>query len=735
MRILAVWLCIIFSACASIAEKHSFLQEVLSLEATADEKAQMILDAMTYEEKIRFLSGEGWKDHGTVKRLGLPTISYEDATAGIFLNGTNYPAPLVAAASWNSELLFAMGEAVAKEGRYYGKDIILGPGVNIYRMPTCGRNFEYFGEDPYLASQLAISYINGVQSDGSIAVIKHYAGNNQDYDRHTVSSDIDERTLREIYLPTFEAAVKAGVGIVMSGYNPLNGFPMSENKRMITDILKNEWGFDGFVVSDFYSVYSTEGAFVSGLDLEMPQKSGDFAVKKIKNLTVPDKDKLLNEKVFRILKTYLKFGVYDRIVAGEKEIPDFEKWNQLAQKIAEEGIILLKNEDNLLPLKKDKEQTILLVGRSSRRFNTTAIGACTVFNGRLGRLFTVGLIDGFKEYRSKNTKIRWASVNDVAALKKADAVIYTIGLGPFGEGEVNDRSWDMTRRNLREIEKLKKYNKNIIVISNYGAGIETESWIDGVKCFIHAGIAGKWADRALARIIFGDVNPSGKLTYTMVKEWEDFAPVAAQMQHPELFVVHPRDTKYLNFPLVGFGPRRAYGGISKMLKSKNPDQFEYSTESYDKMKHMTYAEGRYLGYRYLDKVGKKAQFPFGFGLSYTTFDFNHLTVSQKSISAAESTNIKVTVTNTGEMSGAEVVQLYVSAKQPQTDRVLKELKGFEKVFLLPGESQTVSIDLPPEAFRYYDVDEKRWRIDPGEYEILIGNSSANLILKTAVTVL
>lgn len=731
----------LFLSCQSGVNDVSFLQKVLDQNLTADEKATLILEEMTTEEKMMFIRGEGWKNHGTVERLGLPTVSVEDSSSGIFLKGTSFPAPLVAACSWNRSLLTEMGAAIAEEGRAYGKSVILAPGVNIYRMPTCGRNFEYFGEDPYLASEMAVAYIGGMQQNGTVAVIKHLAANNQDYDRHTISSDIDERTLREIYLPAFEKAVKAGVGAVMTGYNPVNGFPMAENKRLITDILKEEWGFRGFVMSDFYSVYSTEGSFVAGLDLEMPEKSGFYSLSRLKSLKVENKETLLDDKVFRILRTYISFGVYDYLLNRNAGVPaDFEKNNLLARRIAEEGIVLLKNEDSLLPFTPDKKQTILITGYNGYHLNTTAVGACTVFNGRPGRLMTLNLANGFKSYQTKNTKIRMAGVSDIASIRKADAVIYVAGLWIFGEGEVNDRSWDLKEKQIKDIKKLKELNPNVIVVSNYGSGIETESWIDDVKCFLHVGIAGKWADVALARILFGDVNPSGKLPYTMVKYWEDFAPVAAQNAHPDQFVVMPRETRYNEFPMMGVGPGKGYGGDPRILKSRNTDIFEYSPDAYDKMKHMEYAEGRYLGYRFLDKVNRRAQFPFGFGLSYTQFQISDCHVSGNVSASAfgkeknESFTVSVSVTNSGSRAGAEIVQFYVHALNPKADRVYKELKGFEKVFLQPGETKRVSVCLGEEAFRRYDPNVKKWVVDAGEYLVMIGNSAENLPVSGKVTI-
>lgn len=721
-------------SCVSQGDEKTFLRKVMETDLSVDEKAEMILAEMTYDEKVSFINGSAWKIQGEVKRLGLPAVSMQDSTMGISFHGTSFPSTLIVTSSWDRAAMAAMAEAVAKEGKARGERVILGPGVNIYRMPNCGRNFEYMGEDPFLTSEMTIAYVRAMQSQNVVSCVKHFLANNQDFDRHGTSSDIDERTMREIYLPPFEAAVRAGVGSVMTGYNPVNGFPMSENKYLMTDILKNEWGFKGFIVSDWMSVYSTEGPFVSGLDLEMPVGSPYYDAKCIAALNLADKEKLLDDKVFRILRTYIEKGLYDGPQIDDSLEKNPEEHDKLARRLAEEGIVLLKNQDNILPVSQTEPRNVVLVGANSRNLNTTTVGACTVFSGRPGRLMTVNALSGFKPYRDRETKIRQCGVSDVVTIKNADVVLYFAGLWVFGEGEANDRNWEISERNRKEIHKLSKLNPNLVVVSNYGGGIETESWLHEVKGFIQLGFAGKWADAALARIVFGDVNPSGKLPYTMVKKWEDFGPVAAQVENPDKLVIWPKDTKYRMISPLGTGRFKVFGGDPKMLKSAAFDRFEYSPDVYDRMDRMEYAEGRYLGYRFLDKVGRPAQFPFGFGLSYTEFEITGLRVSRKSFDAAQGTDVTVTVKNTGERAGAEVVQLYVHDPVSRLDRVYKELKGFEKIFLNPGEAKTVTMSLTEESFRYYDDTQKKWVVEPGQFDILIGNSSENLPLRTSVTV-
>ena len=728
-----LFLLFLILSCKTPSESSSFLGDLLKTDLSPEEKAEVLLNEMTFREKVEFIRGQAWKNQGCIPRLGLPPIKYQDATMGISFWGTSFPSTLITTATWDRNRMRDLSRAVAREGIARGEKVILGPGVNIYRMPTGGRNCEYMGEDPFLTSEMTRVYVTEMQNQGAIAVVKHFAANNQDFDRHGTSSDIDERTLREIYLPPFEAAVKAGVGAVMTGYNPVNGFPMSENKRLVTDILKTEWGFDGFVVSDWMSLYSTEGAFTAGVDLEMPSDSSYFAYHKINNLNLPEKESLLNDKVRRILTTYFRFHVYEDFQWHYRLQQNPEEHDVLAREIAEEGIVLLKNEDSILPLPQNEKKSIAVVGYNSRFLNTTTVGACTVFCRRPGRMLTVNLMDGFRPYRDDDTRISHVTMADTVALKKADAVIYVAGLWVFGEGEANDRHWDMKPKNRSDIEKLKRLNSNIIVVSNYGSGIETESWINGVKGLIYLGYAGKWADAALARVIFGDVNPSGKLPFTMVKQWDDFGPVAAQIENPDKLVIWPRDADYPVTPMLGTGRFKVFGGNPKMLKSKNRDIFENDPQAYDRMEHMVYAEGRYLGYRYLDKTGKAAQFPFGFGLSYTSFAFDDLAVSKKTFSVEEGTEVSLTVSNTGERAGAEVVQVYVHDPVSRLDRVYKELKGFEKIFLQPGETRNVTIPLTEEAFRYYDDTLGKWVTEPGQFDILVGNCAENILLRASVT--
>lgn len=733
MRIVLCALLIGLISCATGTKEETIFSQVLAQQISPEEKAELLLNEMTLQEKVTFLRGQDWKHQGYIPRLGLPIVKMQDAGMGVSFWGTSFPSSLTVASTWNRESMKKLSKAVALEGIARGERVILGPGCNIYRMPTTGRNSEYVGEDPYLASEMTSVYIEEMQKHGVISVVKHFIGNNQDFDRHGVSSNIDERTMREIYLPAFDAAVKAGVGGVMVGYNPVNGFPMSENSALVSDLLKKEWGFKGFVVSDWHSIYSTEGPFISGVDIEMPDDSKYFTYHRIKNLDIPNKMEILDDKIRRVLTTYFRIGIYDTPAHYQNLEENPKEHDELAQSLAEEGIVLLKNEDNILPIPQDEKKLVALVGYNSRYLNTTTVGACTVFVRRPGRLISVNALDGFKPYRDDDTKIVQTTMADVATLKKADVVIYFVGLWCFGEGEANDRSWDIKPRHLKQIEKLKSLNKNIVVVNNFTAGIEADSWIDGIKGFIHLGMAGRWADRALARVIFGDVNPSGKLIYTMARKWEDHAPVAAQLNNPDKLVTWPRDAKFPKTPMLGTGRFKVFGGKASMLKSDNLHIYEGKAEAYDKMDHMDYLEGRYLGYRHNDKYNISAHFPFGFGLSYTNFELGQLNVSKNSFSRGEGVTVSVSVTNTGKVAGAEVVQLYVHDPVSRLDRVYKELKGFDKVFLNPGETKRVSISLTDESFQYYDDTKHDWVVESGDFVLLVGNSAENLPLKATVT--
>jgi beta-glucosidase len=794
--------------------------------AAVDARVMDLLGRMTLEEKIDMLGGvEGFYIRPN-ERLGIPKIKMADGPLGVrnYGKATAFPAGIAFAATWNKKLTEQYGQAVGKEARSKGVHIMLAPGVNIYRAPMCGRNFEYYGEDPYLASRMAVAYITGVQSQGVVATIKHYAANNQEYDRHTVSSDVDERTLREIYLPTFRAAVEeAHVGAVMTSYNLVNGVHASQNSHLITDILKGDWKFAGIVMSDWGSVYDGVSAANAGLDLEMPSglyMNRDTLLPALKAGTL--KASTIDEKVRRMLWVMFTFGFFDRPQA-DSSLPLYSPESRaIALQAAREGIVLLKNRDHLLPLDRSKIKTIAVIGPNAHPAVTGAGGSSEVqplrsvsfldgiitaagekikvfyypgldtdyeslfktptffassdqetpTSGLRGEYFdnpelagtpamvrTDRLIhwnwgesspaaalpadnfsvrwtgqirpegdgeyefvvrgdDGFRlfvnnelvidEWRDQGSTVQratrmlkggvpvdvkleyyehggsaeiafgWrdvASAQASAAVRiasKTDVAIVCVGFNSTTEGEGSDRQFELPKYQEKLLAAVLKANKNTIVVLTAGGSVATKGWIGDAAGLLHVWYPGQEGGTALAEILFGDVDPSGRLPATFEKQWEDNATVHSY---------------------------------------------------YDRAKRVQYSEGVFLGYRHYDAKAIEPLYPFGYGLSYTSFTYKDLTVTPEKRSGGPAVTVTFVVTNSGTRRGAEVPQVYVTELHPAIPRPVRELKAFDKVWLDPGESKTMTFRLGKDAFSYYDVAVKGWNARPGAYEISVGSSS------------
>jgi beta-glucosidase len=796
----------------------------------ASERADKILRQMTLEEKIDYIGGDKDFYIRAIPRLGVPALKMADGPLGVrnYGDSTAYPAGIAMAASWDLDLVKQVGTGLGSDARARGVHFLLGPGVNIHRAPMCGRNFEYFGEDPYLASRMAVADIEGIQSQGVIATVKHFDANNQEWDRHNVSSDIDERTLREIYLPTFEYAVKeAHVGAIMDSYNLLNGVHMTQNGRMNTEIVRGDWGFTGVMMSDWTSTYDGVAAANGGLDIEMPY--GKFMNRATLLAAVKSgkvKEATIDEKVRRILQTAIAFGFFDRPqeLATPKNNPES---NAIALKAAREGAVLLKNE-GLLPFDRTKIKTIAVIGPNAgvavtggggsslvhpfsadspqvavqkllgsavtvnfkpgvvissevfknTTFTTTADGKTP---GMLAEFFNNGDLHGSPALKRTDAQVnfdwgmgsytdggpvnnfsaRWTGyftpaangiydlmvtgddgirlyVDDkmvlenwnyhgmkvdvkkmpftaghhyklkleyhqgngqasvgfgissgpanelneaTEAAKNADAVILCVGFSPASEGEGSDRKFALAPDQVELIRSVLAANKKTVVVLNAGGNVDMQPFIDATPALLHVWYGGQAGATAMAQILFGDVNPSGKLPVSFERRWEDNA---------------------------------TYNSY------------------YDKngSKRVHYSEGVFLGYRHFDQSGIKPMFPFGFGLSYTTFQYGGLKIG----SASPDSTVPVTfeITNSGTREGAEVAEVYVGEKHPKIARPVKELKGFARVDLKPGETRSVTVNLDRRAFSYYDVNSKQWTVDPGEYDILVGQSSQAIELKGAV---
>jgi beta-glucosidase len=698
-----------------------------------------LLHRMTLEEKVAMLAGSGWMESDPVERLGIPAIKMADGPMGVRawfgssaitnaattprITSTAFPAGIAMAATWDPDMIAQEGKVIAQEVKALGRDMILGPTVNIARQPLWGRNFEGYGEDPYLASRLAVGYIKGVQGEGVIASVKHFAANNQEFERHRIDEKIDERTLYEIYFPAFQAAVQeAGVWSVMSAYNKVNGIYCAENPALLHDVLKKQWGFKGFVISDWGSTYSTAATVNAGMDLEMPggepmkawfarpqtQADGNGA-----GWLTPDKvlpatqsgqisTAAVDDNVSRILRIMFTAKLFDKpavSVDGQHYTAavaaiDTPEQRTVARTAAAESIVLLKNTGDLLPIAKPVH-SLAVIGPNAAVARTGGGGSSLVrpaysvtpldgIRERAGNAMQVTYSQGVSipgEDASKDSPSARAQLRrDAAAVAaKADAAIVIAGNAPSIESEGFDRK----NLNLPEgqdelIQAVAQANKNTIVVINAGSPVAMEPWIDQVPSVLMMWYGGQEGGHAIASVLFGDFTPSGKLPVTFPARIEDTP---------------------------------AYG--------------HYPGENL----HTEYAEGIYVGYRHYDRAGIAPLFPFGHGLSYTKFDYSDLKITPDKIGPGRRVQVSMTVKNSGQRAGAEVVQLYLHQGKSSADRPPQELKGFRRVMLTPGQSQTVTFTLDARAMSFYSVAKHAWVAEPSAFDVLVGASSRDIRLK------
>lgn len=787
-----------------------------------EKKAEELLKQMTLEEKIDYISGDKGFYIRAIPRLGIPEVRMADGPQGIRndTKSTLFPAGILSASTWNRSLINQLGIALGQDAKSRGVNILLGPGVNIYRAPMCSRNFEYFGEDPYLAGEIAKEYILGVQSQKVIATVKHLAGNNQEWERHDVSTDIDDRTLHEIYLPAFEKAVKkANVGAIMNSYNPLNSVHASENKELNIDILRKGWKFKGILMSDWNSVYSTMGAVNGGIDLEMP--SGIYMNRKsilpaIANGILSEKE--IDTKVRHILQTIISFGFLDNANKDESIPADNPFSREVALNLAREGVVLLKNTNNTLPLsgkvlllghnadrtpsgggsgfvqpfssvsvyeglkkelKKGQLQFLqdsllfitkaddFFIDKDSRESGFTAeyfsnryflgtphimkekslshdwgvkapidnfpengfsvrwtatyapkmsgIVQLSILSNNIFRLFVNDnimidhssnygvvpkeVIMDVKEGDKYQIKVEYCDRLDDASikfkaeyinenllaekLKDVDHAILSVGFDSDRETEGSDRPFELPKGHEELIRLVAKYNKKTTVVLNGGGSVDFSSWINDADAILMAWYPGQEGGTALAEILTGKISPSGKLPISIEKRWED-----------------------------------------------NPSYNSYYDTRNIPHKRVQYNEGVFIGYRGYDKNGVEPLFPFGYGLSYTSFVYSNINVSK--ISDSDVT-VSFTVKNTGKKDASEVAQIYVTDMESSVPRPEKELKGFEKIHLKKGEEKQVTITLDKRAFSFYSLDQKQFVMEKGEFKILVGSSSKDLPLKATVS--
>lgn len=818
-------------SCCSI---NGFAQLYKDKTASVEERVNDLLRHMTLEEKIDYIGGhKGFYVRG-IKRLGIPEIKLTDGPVGTHKDGksTAYPAGVLTAATWNRGLIYELGKQLGRDSKARGVHILLGPGMNIVRSPLCGRNFEYFTEDPYLNSQVAIGYVKGLQDQHVVATLKHYAANNQEWDRNNVSSDIDERVLHEIYLPGFKAAIhKAGAGAVMDSYNPVNGIHATQNDYLNNQVLRRQWGFDGIVMSDWSATYDAVEAANGGLDLEMPR--GKFMNKQKLIPAIQSgkvKESTIDEKVRRILRIMFRFGFFDNEQLDSSIPLDNPEGAQTALQLAKEGIVLLKNERNLLPLDVSKVKSVAVIGPNANSYisgggssytfpfhsvsvleglkdigndirisyapgvptltetvgnsvfytkagskvrglkaeyfsNTRLKGApaktqvdtivnigngwhiasenkgipydhCSVRWSGVVRpekttdyRFVVRGFDGFRlkvgselvvnEWRDQGITTRetvmkleagkeypivleyFANVHPVdisfgwredkllfdkavEIAKQADVAIVNIGFNESSERESNDRPFALPEYQDSLVQCVAAANPNVVVLLNAGGNVDMSKWVNKVPSLLHLWYAGQEGGTAVAEILFGKVNPSGKLPISFEKKWED-----------------------------------------------NPAYPYYYDEDGDK--RVAYKEGLFMGYRYYDSSETKPLFPFGYGLSYTKFKYTNLRIS-KLQDKEPMVKIRFTIENTGKYDGAETAQVYVRPLNPKVVRPYKELKGFTKHFIQRNDKQEVEVMLDKDAFSYYKPEIKEFDYDAGDYEILVGSTSDDIRLRKVVRI-
>jgi beta-glucosidase len=649
-------------------------------------KHQDIIEKMTIEEKAAFLSGKGEWQTRDFERLGIPSIFCSDGPHGIrkqagagdhlglnaSLPATCFPTAATIANSWDPELGKTLGETLGEEAMAQGVNVLLGPGLNIKRSPLCGRNFEYFSEDPYLAGKMAASYVKGIQSQGVYACPKHFAVNSQELRRMAMNSVVDERTLRETYLTGFEIAVKEGKAkTIMSAYNEVNGTYANESKHLLNDILRKEWGFDGIVITDWGASNDHALGVAAGSNLEMPNPGLDSAREIISavesgKISISDVDARVDELLDAVMTLYVN-------AQGKKNDFDKNAHHAIARKAAAESTILLKNEGNILPLKAGAKVAIVgdfafvprYQGAGSSLVNTTKIDTVAEIIGTYD-LQVVGMSRGYSRNGEEDAAVKKEAL-DIAA--KADIVLYFFGLNEDSESEGMDRTHMRIPQNqITLLQELGQVNPNLVGVISAGSAIEMP-WHHYFKALLHCYLNGQAGAGAVMDILMGDVNPSGKLSETIPRRLEDT-------------------------PAYRYYPSQ-----------------ERTSE---------YRESLYVGYRYYDTADVPVLYPFGFGMSYTTFEYSDIEVTEKGAA--------FTITNTGSRDGAEVAQLYVALPGAKVFRPKKELKGFTKVFLKAGESKKVEIAFDDKTFRYWNVKTDKWEVEDGEYDILVGTNSSDIKL-------
>ena len=663
-------------------------------------QAHDIVAKLTLEQKVELLGGMENMFTKPMPSVALPRFKMSDASVGVRTWGptTAYAGGVALAASWDTDLARKIGESLGRDARARNVNFLLGPGVNIARSPVNGRNFEYLSEDPFLNATLVVPFIQGVQSQGVVATVKHYALNDQEFNRHNASADVDERTMREIYLPAFEAAViKGHVDAVMNSYNLVNGVHATQNDFLNLKVLKGEWGFQGVLMSDWDATYDGVAACNNGLDLEMPSPKFMNAKNLIPAVQSGQvKESTIDEHVLRLVRTEVRYGFTARPQFDAADSTYSVADRAVALQGALESITLLKNNGHLLPLDPAKVKSIAIIGPDAYPAVTGGGGSshATPFE-------PVSILTGIANLAGPSAHVFSSATmpdtpDEKQAVAQADVAIVVVGFDAKTEGEGHDRTFNLPPGQDSLIEQVAAANPHTVVVAIAGGGFDTTRWLDKVPVLLDAWYPGQEGGTAVAQILFGRQNPEGKLPVSFDRSWDDNP--SAKWYHGD-----PADNTTLH--TIG----------------ANGQPLDYTIE------HIHYGDKLMVGYRYWTTTGKHPLFPFGFGLSYTTFSFANLQAPMMVASGA-GVGISFDVTNTGSVAGAEVAQLYVSDPSAKVDRPERELKGFQKVRLDPGQTKHVTLTLDARAFSYWDDSAHKWTIDPGKFTLLVGDSSENTSL-------
>lgn len=685
MKKIALSTLLLFFAVSGFAQPRMSVVE-------AARQADSLLSKMTLDEKISMTRGYSRFFFNGIEHLGIPYIYLSDASQGVNMRhnlpdptmvrqlekSTAFPCPIMLAATFNPALAYDYARSIGEECRAGGVEVLLGPGLNIYRNSQCGRNFEYFGEDPFLTSRITENYVQGMQSTGTAACLKHFLANNTEFYRRRSNSILDERTMREIYLPGFEAGIDAGVACVMTSYNRINGEWAGQSKEVITDLLRGELGFEGLVMTDWNSVYDMQKLILSGQNVEMPGSwKEDITAQELLSqgkITEADIDAMIRP----LIATCIRFGLYDR-KGDEKYKPELlaklPEHEAAAYRTSSEGIVLLRN-DGLLPLKPGTK--ILAAGQFLDEIPRGA-GSAAV-KGYNNVTLRQALEEQF------GARVTFAEKPSKEQFAAADVVLISVGTL---DAESIERPFALPSSAEKLVQQAVGANPRTVVLVNSGSGIRMTGWADKAAAILYGWYPGQNGFRAIAKVLAGELNPSGKLPITIEKEFAD-SPAKGTI---------PPDGQFYN---------------------------ECRNERLIQLYDIPYTEGVLVGYRWYDTKGIEPLFPFGHGLSYTTFELSKPRLSAKAIADGEKVKISVRLTNTGTLPGAEVVQLYVSEKNPAVIRPVKELKGFRKTELTPGASQVVEFEIAYRDLAYWCDLTHAWRVNPGDFEILLGTSSADI---------